>query len=140
MKITILGLPQVGKTTIFNAVTKGDIKVTGYSDKVNIGVAKAPDYRLDNLTDLYNPKRTVQAEITYSDLPFLSDGLGKSEKIEGEHLNLLQQSDVLILVARAFSDLSIVEIPLFFFHFLLFAFLPFLYFLKFVIFLTPNYH
>ena len=107
MKITILGLPQVGKTTIFNAVTKGDIKVTGYSDKVNIGVAKVPDYRLDNLTDLYNPKRTVQAEITYSDLPFLSDGLGKSEKIEGEHLNLLQQSDVLILVARAFSDLSI---------------------------------
>jgi len=107
MKITILGLSQVGKTTIFNAVTKGDIKVIGYSNKVNIGVAKVPDYRLDNLTDLYNPKRTVQAEITYSELPFLSDGLGKSDKIAGEYLNLLQQSDVLMLVARAFSDLSI---------------------------------
>ena len=107
MKITILGLSQVGKTTIFNAVTKGNIKVIGYSNKVNIGVAKVPDYRLDNLTDLYNPKRTVQAEITYSELPFLSDGLGKSDKIAGEYLNLLQQSDVLMLVARAFSDLSI---------------------------------
>ena len=56
MEIGIIGLPGCGKTTIFNAVTKGTVSVAGYSDKPNVGVAKVPDERLDTLANMYNPR------------------------------------------------------------------------------------
>ena len=68
MEITILGLPQSGKTTIFNAITRGNAQVSAYRNKPNIGVAKVPDYRLEELSDLFKPERTIQAEVIYTDL------------------------------------------------------------------------
>ncbi len=107
MNITIIGLPQSGKTTIFNAATKGAAKVATFANRTNLGAAKVPDKRLDVLNGIFNPKRKVNAEVAYVDLPAAPDGLGKTRSIDGEYLNLLQRADALLIVARAFQDPSV---------------------------------
>ena len=110
MEIAIIGLPQCGKTTIFNAATRGSAEVVAYANKPNIGVAKVPDVRLDVLEGMFKPKRTVYAEVTYLDIPAAPEGLGKSQGISGEYLNFLQRADALLIVARAFEDPSVVHV------------------------------
>ena len=95
MEIGIIGLPQSGKTTVFNALTKGKASVAGYSGKPNIGVAKVPDERIDNLAELYQPRKVVPAEVTYTDVPPPPDGFGETRGIGGEYLNDLQNSEAL---------------------------------------------
>ena len=108
MDITIIGLPQSGKTTVFNAVAKGEIKVTSYANTPNVGVVKVPDSRLIELEKIYNPKRVIQAEITYTDLP--SDyEKSVNEILPRTYLNNLQKADALLLVSRGFDDNSIVH-------------------------------
>ena len=110
MEIGIIGLPQSGKTTVFNALTKGKASVAGYSGKPNIGVAKVPDERIDNLAELYQPRKVVPAEVTYTDVPPPPDGFGETRGIGGEYLNDLQNSEALVIVIRAFGDPSIPHI------------------------------
>jgi hypothetical protein len=110
MDIGIIGLPQSGKTTIFNAVTRGNAAVVAYGNKPNIGVAKVPDERLDVLDDLFKPRRRVPAEVTYIDVPAAPEGLGKTRGISGEFLNQLQRVDALLIVARAFEDPSVPHV------------------------------
>ena len=71
MDIGIVGLPRSGKTTVFNAVTRGSAQVSDYSgqSKPNLGVAKVPDPRLITLVEILRPKRVVPAEVRYADLP-----------------------------------------------------------------------
>ena len=105
MKIGIIGLPSSGKTTLFNALTRGKAATGGFgaSRSANIGVAHVPDARVDRLTGIFNPKKTIYAEVIYVDLPGnISDDL-----FEGEALNQLQQVDAILLVARAFEDESV---------------------------------
>jgi GTP-binding protein YchF len=111
MQITIIGLPYSGKTTIFNAATKGSAQVAQYSgaSKPNIGVAKVPDARLGVLTEIYQPSRTTPAEVTYVDLPAAPDGLGKTRGVSGTYLNQLQNADALVIVARGFEDPSVPD-------------------------------
>lgn len=110
MEIGIIGIPRSGKTTIFNALTRGHASVAGYSDKLNIGVAKVPDKRLDVLAEMYRPQKVVQAEITYIDLPPPPEGFGKTRGISGEYLNALQSADALLVVARAFNDPDVAHV------------------------------
>ena len=113
MQISIIGLPRSGKTTIFNAVTRGKAEVAAYQDpegKPNVGVAKVPDQRLHRLGVVYRPKRVVPAEVTYVDIPAARDGLGEARGIAGEHLNHLQGADALLVVARAFDDPSVTHV------------------------------
>ncbi len=110
MEIGIIGLPRSGKTTIFNAVTKGNLAVAGYSDKPNVGVAKVPDERLDTLAEMYKPRRVVPAQVTYTDVPPPPEGFGKTRGIGGEYLNALQSTDALLVVARAFDDPSVAHV------------------------------
>lgn len=110
MEIGIIGLPQCGKTTIFNAATRGSAEVVAYANKPNIGVAKVPDVRLDVLEGMFKPKRTVYAEVTYLDIPAAPEGLGKTQGISGEYLNFLQRADALLIVARAFEDPSVPHV------------------------------
>lgn len=115
MDIAIIGLPQSGKTTIFNAVTRGTADTASYGsglNKPNIGVAKVPDERLTKLDALFNPQRTVPAEVTYVDVPAAPEGLGQTRGISGEFLNQLQRSDALLIVARAFDDPSVPHVSL----------------------------
>ena len=110
MQIGIVGLPLSGKTTIFNAVTRGHAVVAGYSDKPNIGVAKVPDRRLHELAKIYSPERIVPAEVSYVDIPSPQDGFGQTRGISGDYLNALQATDALLVIARAFDDPSVTHV------------------------------
>lgn len=110
MEITIIGLPQSGKTTIFNAATRGSAQVATFANRMNLGAAKVPDDRLDVLDGIFNPKRKVNAEVTYADLPATPEGLGKTQSIGGEYLNTLQRADAILMVARAFEDPAVPHV------------------------------
>jgi GTP-binding protein YchF len=110
MEIGIIGLPRSGKTTIFNAVTKGKAAVAGYSDRPNVGIAKVPDERLDILAKMYKPRRVVPAEVSYTDIPPPPEGFGKTRGIGGEYLNALQLVDALLIAVRGFNNPSVAHI------------------------------
>ena len=105
MKIGIIGLPSSGKTTLFNALTRGKAETGGFgsSRSANVGVAHVPDERVDILTGIFKPKKTIFAEVMYVDLPGSTSG----DLFEGEALSQLQQVDAVLLVARAFEDASV---------------------------------
>ena len=112
MDVAIVGLPGSGKSTVFNAVTRGAAQVAGYGGRAepNVGVAKVPDARLDALASVYKPKRVVPSEVSYIDLPPPPDGFGRTRGISGEYLNRVQAVDVMVIVARAFEDESVVHV------------------------------
>tara|TARA_Y100000588_G_scaffold198618_1_gene212392 strand:+ start:2646 stop:3737 length:1092 start_codon:yes stop_codon:yes gene_type:complete len=110
MQIGIIGLPKSGKTATFNALTKGDVPVDVYANKSNIGVAKVPDIRLDELAGLFNPRRVVSAEVNYLDIPTVAENFADSKGIPKEYLNGLQSCDALLVVLRSFDDPSIVHL------------------------------
>ena len=113
MNVGIIGLSRSGKTTLFNAVTRGKAEVATYAGpqgKPNLGVAKVPDHRLDVLEGIYKPKRAVPAEVSYVDLPGAPEGSGATRAIASELLNHIQGADALLLVARAFEDPSVSHI------------------------------
>ena len=110
MEIGIIGLPRSGKTTIFNAVTRGRADVAGYSNRPNVGVAKVPDERLDTLARMYQPKRITPAEVTYTDIPPPPEGLGNTRGISGEYLNAIQSVDAILVVVRAFQNSSVPHV------------------------------
>lgn len=110
MEIGIIGLRQSGKTTIFNAATRGIAQVNAFNNRPNLGAAKVPDERLDVLNGIFKPRRKVNAEVTYVDPPAAPEGLGKAQSIAGEYLNLLQRADALLIVARAFENAAVPHI------------------------------
>ena len=105
MEIAIIGVPKSGKTTIFNALTRGRAEVAAYSPTLapNTGVAKVPDSRLSMLEGIFQPKKTVPAEVSYTDIAGSIKGFGK-EGAGGEFLNYLTTADALLQVVRAFED------------------------------------
>jgi GTP-binding protein YchF len=107
MQIGITGLSKSGKTTVFNALTRGKAQTDAYapaSMTPNIGVVKVPDPRLDSLTSLLKPKRTVPAEVTYVDVAAPARGFGKAEGPSSQFLAYLSKADALAHVVRAFED------------------------------------
>jgi GTP-binding protein YchF len=105
MKLGIIGLPQSGKTTIFNALTGGDQPTTtsGGRIEVHTAVVDVPDPRVDKLSGMFNPKKTIYAKVTYADIAGLDGSAGKSG-ISGNLLNQLSQMDGFIHVVRCFQD------------------------------------
>ena len=109
MDVGIIGLSQSGKTTVFNALTKGAAETTGGGmSEVHIGVTKVPDKRIDVLSEMYNPKKIIHAEIKYFDIPG-SNHESKSQGIAGQYRNLLQGADAFLIVVRAFDDPSVIH-------------------------------
>ncbi len=108
MQIAIVGLTGSGKTTVFNTLTRGHAETGGYGGlQLNVGVVKVPDERLDRLATLFRPKKIVQADVTYVDLPAppaSSDGRVGTEELPAEHLARLRDSDALLHVVRAWDD------------------------------------
>ena len=107
LRLVIVGLPKSGKTTVFNALTRAEAKTSAYStgveDEPNLASVKVPDERLDRLTALFKPKRTVPADVQYVDVAGLAKGV--SEKgIGGALLGHLAQANALVHVVRAFED------------------------------------
>ena len=104
MNVGIVGLPQSGKTTVFNAATRGSADLTAYAgeSKTNVGVARVPEARLDALAGVFGPKRTVAAEIGYVDAP--SSGEPSDGLVPPAALDELRGVDALAIVVRAFDD------------------------------------
>jgi GTP-binding protein YchF len=100
--IGIIGLAKSGKTTIFNALTRGSASTTSLMP--NIGIAKVPEPRLHILADLLHPKRVVPAETRYIDIGAPLRSMTKEQVISGQLLNQLNPSEALINVVRAFTD------------------------------------
>ena len=108
MQIAIVGLAGSGKTTVFNTLTRGHAETGGYGGvTLNVGVVKVPDDRLDRLAEIFKPKKIVQADVTYVDLPAppaSSEGHIGTEELPADHLARLRDSDALLHVVRAFED------------------------------------
>ena len=110
MSVGIFGLPQAGKTTIFNAATRG-AAAGGRSGRAgpNLGVVKVPDARLGVLAEMDHPKRIVHAEIEYLDVPAPAGGEGP-KGISAEYLNVLGGCEALLMVCRAFRDPAVAHV------------------------------
>jgi ribosome-binding ATPase len=108
MKTGIIGLPQVGKTSLFKILTKANIEDRGYANprEAHLGVAKVPDERLDQLAALYSPKKLVHATIEYADVA----AIGQEALKESAYANNLRTVDALAHVVRAFDDPSIPHV------------------------------
>ncbi len=105
MRLGIIGLPQSGKTTLYNALTRGT-QPTGISTgkiEVHTAVVDVPDGRVDKLSAMFKPKKTIYTKVTYADIAGLDGSAGKSG-ISGTLLNQLTQMDGFILVIRCFED------------------------------------
>ena len=109
IEIGIIGLEQSGRTTVFNALTMGAVSDKGRSQAagMHIGTARVSDLRLEVLTKLLQPKRTVPISITYSDIGASIKGLVKDKGIGGQLLNTVSSAGAIINVVRAFKDDSI---------------------------------
>jgi GTP-binding protein YchF len=106
MKSGIIGLPQVGKTSLFTILTKQQVVAHANPRDAHIGMATVPDERVDKLAELYNPRKVVHATIEYSDVAAMSQEALK----ESAFLNTLRTVDSLTHVVRAFDDPSIPHV------------------------------
>ena len=104
MKAGLVGYAQTGKTTLFNALTGQNVQTGGASKaKSNLGVIKVPDERLNRLTAIYRPRRTVPAEVLFVDVP---GPRSKGSGIDGVTIQALQEMDALAVVLRGFPALD----------------------------------
>ena len=110
MKLGIIGLPQSGKTTIFNAITRGHAPTTASAGRIEIhnAVVDVPDPRVTKLSAMFKPRKTIYAKVTYADIAGLETGSAKSG-ISGQLLNQLNQMDGLLLVVRGFTDENVMH-------------------------------
>ena len=111
MQLGIIGLPQSGKTTLFNALTGGSVPTGAGSSRMEVhtAVVDVPDERVDRLSAMFKPRKTIYAKVTYADIAGL-DGSSSAEKgISGQLLNHLQQMEGFILVVRAFENDMVIH-------------------------------
>src|SRR5512136_2483141 len=108
MRLGIIGLPQSGKTTLFNALTRGTQPTGAASGRIEVhtAVVDVPDPRVDVLSGMFKPKKTIYAKVTYADIAGL-DGSASKTGISGTLLNQLTQMDGFIHVVRCFENEAI---------------------------------
>jgi ribosome-binding ATPase len=107
MKTGIIGLPQVGKTSLFKILTKANIEERGHNPReAHLGVTKVPDERLDKLAALYNPRKLIHASVEFADVA----AIGQEALKESAYANNLRTVDALIHVLRAFDEPSIPHV------------------------------
>jgi GTP-binding protein YchF len=106
MEIGIIGLPSVGKTTLFNIVTRQQVKTGGFSASAapNMGVANVPDPRLTWLSEQYHPKKTTPATVNFVDVAGMQQGDARKDSFSRQLLGDLRAVDALVHVVRAFAD------------------------------------
>lgn len=112
MKIGLIGLPSVGKTSLFNLLTGSDIEITGFSQgkiEANLGIAKIPDRRIDFLSDLYDSKKTTYATIEVIDVPGLVKGSSTGKGVGNQFLDNIRKADLLVHVLRVFENDNVIH-------------------------------
>lgn len=113
MKIGIVGLPNVGKSTMFNSITKAGAECANYpfcTIEPNVGVVGVPDERLDELTKMYQPQKTTHAVIEFVDIAGLVKGASKGEGLGNKFLSHIRETDSICEVVRCFEDSNVVHV------------------------------
>lgn len=113
MKLGVVGLPNVGKSTLFNAITHAGAECANYpfcTIEPNVGVVAVPDARLDVLAKLYNTKKVTPAVIEFVDIAGLVKGASKGEGLGNQFLANIRETDAVVHVVRCFEDENITHV------------------------------
>ena len=113
MKLGIVGLPNVGKSTLFNSLTKAGAESANYpfcTIDPNVGVVPVPDFRLKLLTDLYHSEKTTPAVIEFVDIAGLVKGASKGEGLGNQFLSNIREVDAIVHVVRCFEDPNVIHV------------------------------
>ena len=113
LSIGIVGLPNVGKSTLFNAMTRAGALVANYpfaTIEPNTGIVEVPDERLQALSDLFKPPRTIPATVTFVDIAGLVKGASEGEGLGNQFLAQIRECDAIAMVVRCFEDANVTHV------------------------------
>src|SRR5699024_8725298 len=109
----IVGLPNVGKSTLFNAITQAGAESANYpfcTIDPNVGIVEVPDERLNNLTEVVKPQTTIPTAFEFTDIAGIVEGASKGEGVGNQFLSHIRQVDAICQVVRCFQDENITHV------------------------------